>query len=84
MTPRWPSTSGSVCAICSGQDVEGADQVDAHLGVEEREVVDPDFPRMRADGPMPAQLTTVRSGPEDSACSTAAATCSPSVTSVPT
>ena len=61
-----------------GEDGERADEVDLDdLAVERRGRGRPCVPRMRADGPMPAQLTTVRSGRAGSfaaTCSTAART----------
>ncbi len=87
MTPRWPWSSGSVCAICSeasARTLNVPTRLIFTTVAKRSRSCTPFLPRMRADGPMPAQFTTVRSGPAAAACSTAARTCSGSVTSVAT
>ena len=87
MTPRCPSTSGSVAAMASAATASTVNEpirlISTTLRNSARSCT-PLRPTMRADGPMPAQLTTVRSGRAGSsdARATAARTCSSDVTSV--
>ncbi len=88
ITPRCPSWSGSVAAICSAATASTL-KVPTRLtwttlAYTPRSCT-PFLPRIRIEGPMPAQLTTVRRGTSAAAaCSTAVRTCASSVTSVGT
>ena len=86
-TPRWPSASGSVAAMASAATASTVNEPTRLISTTLRNSprsCTPLRPTMRADGAMPAQLTTVRSGRAGSsdACATAARTCSSDVTSV--
>ena len=64
-TPRWPSASASVAAMTSAAS-RSTLNVPSTLTMStvrnSSRSWGPLRPRMRADGPIPAQLTTIRSG----------------------
>ena len=87
MTPRCPCSSASVVAMACAASVITLNVPIRLTSTTLRKRArswGPFLDRIRAEGPMPAQLTSTRRGPAAAAASTAAWTCSGSVTSAST